>query len=454
MDWFARRLLTWFDTHGRKDLPWQQNITPYRVWVSEIMLQQTQVATVIDYFNRFMTSYPTVAQLAAAQQDDVLHHWTGLGYYARARNLHKAAQQIVREHGGELPLGVDALENLPGIGRSTAGAIAAIAQEQHAAILDGNVKRVLARFHRIDGHPTQAQAQRRLWYHANTHTPARRTAAYTQAIMDLGATVCTRSKPRCLSDAGSCPLVHRCSAYADDQVEAYPQRKQAKPKPERSAHLWVLHTSDGQCLLQRRPDDGIWGGLWTPPERALDVAIDDVAASLGLSKQAIDTVDARTPFRHTFSHYHLNIHPQFVLLRQVPHQVTEREDLVWYDYVRASPALGLAKPAVTLLSQLKQELAMTEGPGRTVHCRKYNEELPGLDAPPMPGPKGEELFETVSARAWQEWQTLQTMLINEKHLNVREPEARKYLSAQREKFFDNEDVDRAEGYVPENERGG
>ena len=208
-NWFAERLLAWHDEHGRKDLPWQTDITPYRVWVSEIMLQQTQVTTVIPYFDRFLTSYPTVNALAESSLDEVLHHWTGLGYYARARNLHKAATIIVNEHAGEFPDSVDGLVRLPGIGRSTAGAIHSISQGGRAAILDGNVKRVLARFHAVEGYPGDSGPQRTLWAHAETHTPHARVAQYTQAIMDLGATLCSRSEPRC----ADCPVGARCAAH-------------------------------------------------------------------------------------------------------------------------------------------------------------------------------------------------------------------------------------------------
>ena len=195
---FAPRVLDWFDQHGRKDLPWQRDISPYRVWVSEIMLQQTQVKTVIPYFERFMATFPTVQALAAAEQDQVLHLWTGLGYYARARNLHRAAQQVCAEHGGEFPATVDKLEELPGVGRSTAGAIVSLAFRQRAVILDGNVKRVLARYRAVDGWPGQSAVHRKLWQIADDYTPEQRCADYTQAMMDLGATLCTRSSPACV----------------------------------------------------------------------------------------------------------------------------------------------------------------------------------------------------------------------------------------------------------------
>ena len=208
MDSFAEQLLAWFDVHGRRGLPWQMARTPYRVWVSEIMLQQTQAATVIPYYTRFMTTFPTVQDLAAGELDQVLGLWAGLGYYARARNLHRAAGRVVREHGGVFPATMDGLMDLPGVGRSTAGAILAVAYGRRASILDGNAKRVLARFEAVEGWPGSVAVQRTLWRHAETHTPHTRVAEYTQAIMDLGATLCTRSQPRC----GECPLSADCKA--------------------------------------------------------------------------------------------------------------------------------------------------------------------------------------------------------------------------------------------------
>ena len=233
---FAERLLAWFDDNGRKDLPWQQNVTAYRVWVSEIMLQQTQVQTVIPYFNRFVDRFPDVGALATAKQDEVLSHWSGLGYYARARNLHKAAQQIVLEHGGRFPETLDAVIGLPGIGRSTAGAILALAKGQRHAILDGNVKRVLARFDAIAGWPGKAQVAADLWAIAERYTPDERAAGYTQAIMDLGATLCTRSKPAC----DRCPVSGDCEALRTDSVEAYPGRKPKVTKPLKTTTMVLV----------------------------------------------------------------------------------------------------------------------------------------------------------------------------------------------------------------------
>ena len=288
MDDFATSLLAWFDQHGRRDLPWQRAINPYRVWVSEIMLQQTQVATVIPYFERFTGRFPTLAELASADLDEVLHHWTGLGYYARGRNLHKAARVVVADHQGELPRCVEVLQSLPGIGRSTAGAIAAIAYGIRAPILDGNVKRVLTRFHAVAGYPGVPAVARTLWQLADQHTPARRVADYTQAIMDLGATVCVRNGPSC----HRCPIQTGCEALEAGVVDAYPGKKPRKNKPVRAARLFVLHDGRGGCLLEQRPENGIWGGLWTPPERAAGFSSEEFLRQFGL--QDIPPVHTRT----------------------------------------------------------------------------------------------------------------------------------------------------------------
>ncbi|MEJ2095511.1 MAG: A/G-specific adenine glycosylase, partial [Gammaproteobacteria bacterium] len=228
-DKLARKLLAWFENHGRHDLPWQENPTPYRVWVSEIMLQQTQVKTVIPYYQRFMTRFPDVACLARAGQDEVLHVWTGLGYYARARNLHRAAKEITQSHHGHFPETLVGLMALPGIGRSTAGAILSLAMGQRAVILDGNVKRVLARYHAVSGWPGKVAVQNQLWALADDHTPAKRVTEYTQAIMDLGATICIRRDPRC----ESCPLKDSCLACAQGKPNDYPSSRAAKSKPVR-----------------------------------------------------------------------------------------------------------------------------------------------------------------------------------------------------------------------------
>ena len=248
MDTFAAKLLQWREAHGRKDLPWQQDRTPYRVWVSEIMLQQTQVATVIPYYLRFMEAFPDVVTLANAPVDRVLHYWSGLGYYARARNLYKAACEIRDRYSGRFPDNFEDVVALPGVGRSTAGAIMALGCGEHHAILDGNVKRVLARYHAVSGWPGDSAVAATLWQHAERHTPAVMTASYTQAIMDLGATVCTRTHPGCYQ----CPLSGGCKAFELERVADFPGSRRKKAKPLRQTHM-ALACCNGDVYLERRP---------------------------------------------------------------------------------------------------------------------------------------------------------------------------------------------------------
>lgn len=342
---FSAHVLKWFDKHGRKHLPWQQNINAYRVWLSEIMLQQTQVTTVIPYFERFVARFPTVESLAAAPIDEVLHLWTGLGYYARARNLHKCAQMVVKNHGGEFPSSVAELAELPGIGRSTAGAIVSIAYQQRAAILDGNVKRVLARYHAVEGWPGQTDIVNRLWQIAEDYTPGKRAHHYTQAMMDMGATLCTRSKPNC----EACPLREGCIAYAQGNPQDYPGKKPRKTLPEKAVQLLMLRNPAGDLLLEQRPAQGIWGGLWSFPE--LSPEVDPVQfASARFGKVAdCETWDS---YRHTFSHYHLDITPVLIQLAQTPQSIGEAA-LHWYNPHQPDP-LGLAAPVKKLLDKLAQ----------------------------------------------------------------------------------------------------
>ena len=258
---FSTQVVTWYHHQGRKHLPWQQNKTPYSVWVSEIMLQQTQVKTVIPYYQRFMASFPTISSLANADEDNVLHHWTGLGYYARARNLHKAAQLIDSEHNGLFPEDIAQVIALPGIGRSTAGAILSLSLNQHHPILDGNVKRVLARNYLVEGYTGLAKFDKTLWPLSETLTPATDTGFYTQAMMDLGATVCTRSKPTC----EICPVKTSCLAMASSQQADFPQKKPKKKIPERNTIMVIPRittTTSDSVLMEKRPPTGIWGGLW------------------------------------------------------------------------------------------------------------------------------------------------------------------------------------------------
>lgn len=341
-DEFHRAVLDWYDRHGRKDLPWQQDITPYRVWVSEIMLQQTQVSTVVGYFDRFMTRFPNVHSLAAAPIDDVLHLWTGLGYYARARNLHRAAQTVVNEHDGEFPRDLQLLEALPGVGRSTAGAIASISMDLRAPILDGNVKRVLARFFAIAGYPGETVTGKKLWELAEHYTPHQRLRDYTQVMMDLGATLCTRRNPRC----NDCPLATHCRAGRTGTQDEFPGRKPRKQLPVRETCMVLLENECGKIVLEQRPAEGIWGGLWAPPQIDAPAALDALLERLSL---AAGTPDALPAFRHTFSHFHLQITP----LRVPVHsgECRDTDALRWIS--PASPGtIGLPQPVKRLLADI------------------------------------------------------------------------------------------------------
>ncbi|KPK40682.1 MAG: A/G-specific adenine glycosylase [Gammaproteobacteria bacterium SG8_47] len=344
----SNKLLRWHAHYGRHDLPWQQEPTPYRVWVSEIMLQQTQVKTVIPYYERFMSRFPEVRALADASLDEVLHHWTGLGYYARARNLHRAAQNVRDEHRGIFPITFDALSKLPGIGRSTAGAILSLSCGQRHPILDGNVKRVLTRYHAIPGWPGERAVEKQLWELAERHTPARECGRYTQAIMDLGATVCTRRRPAC----DQCPLRGSCQAHASDNVEAYPTPRARSKLPVRSTRMLLLNRTAGEVLLQRRPPAGIWGGLWSLPECASDIDVRHWCRER-LGCELAEREDW-APLRHTFSHFHLDIHPTVARVRVLDTAVMEPGKTVWYELHRPD-ALGLSAPVRALLERLATE---------------------------------------------------------------------------------------------------
>ena len=339
---FSQAVLDWYDVHGRKNLPRQHNTTPYRVWVSEIMLQQTQVSTVLGYYERFMQAFPDVFALANASEDEVLHLWTGLGYYSRARNLHKTAQTVVEVHQGEFPHSVEALCELPGIGRSTAGAIASISMGLHAPILDGNVKRVLARYLALDSYPGEPQAMKRLWARAEAFTPKTRTHHYTQAMMDLGATLCTRSKPSCLL----CPLLPGCQAYALGLQNQLPLPKPRKELPQKSTLMALLHNGKGEILLYRRPSTGLWGGLWSLPEVA---SLDELATLAQAQRLTLAQGKALAPLTHTFSHFQLSIEPWLIPVTVHSAGVAEGEWL-WYNLAQP-PRLGLAAPVKKLLKR-------------------------------------------------------------------------------------------------------
>jgi len=342
---FAPRVLAWFDEHGRKSLPWQENKTPYRVWISEIMLQQTQVTTVIPYYHKFMTSFPNVEALAEAEQDEVLAHWSGLGYYARARNMHKAAKMLVDEFDSEFPQSVEGVCELPGIGRSTAAAILSISRGVQAAILDGNVKRVLARFHAVPTWPGEKKTENVMWDLAECYMPSERCGDYTQAMMDLGATLCTRSKPQCLL----CPLESDCQGRQSPDPTHFPIRKPKKAaKPEKSIQLLVLKDQHEQFLLEKRPQTGIWGGLWSLPELASDESV-VLHIEQRFTTQVL-SVTSLSSFRHTFSHYHLDISPSQIQIAST-NWVMEADKYQWFSRQEAL-ALGLPAPVRSILEQI------------------------------------------------------------------------------------------------------
>lgn len=340
---FPDALLAWYDNQGRKHLPWREDLSPYRVWVSEIMLQQTQVATVIPYFERFMARFPTIHALAVADLDGVLDLWTGLGYYARARNLHQAAKQIVAQ--GKFPDTQEELQSLPGIGRSTAGAILAIAFNKKAAILDGNVKRVLARFHAIDV-PNQTQASHTLWQLAEQYTPDKRVGDYTQAIMDLGATLCTRTKPQC----SPCPVAANCQAQIQNKQSEFPRAKARKISPVRSVMMLIFHDlENNQVLLEKRPPVGIWGGLWSFPECAGETDVARWCRDV-LNVKVLETRPLPA-FEHVFSHFKWQITPLYIAQYQFLNRVMDSDQYVWHS-LNQPTARGFSAPVKRLLQNL------------------------------------------------------------------------------------------------------
>jgi A/G-specific adenine glycosylase len=371
--WFARNLLTWFAQHGRKNLPWQVNPSAYRVWVSEVMLQQTQVATVIGYFERFMQRFPTVQALAEAPLDEVLHLWTGLGYYARARNLHAAAKMIAAKGPGmdapatrapagipeEFPttqdaMSLDALMRLPGIGRSTAAAILALALGQRHAILDGNVRRVLARVFGVAGDPGTSSVTMRLWDIAESCTPHNEVAAYTQAIMDLGAMVCTRSQPSC----HACPMSEYCVAMREGRQSELPGPKAKRDRASREAVLLIAEAhrnGSSAVLLERRPARGVWGGLWSLPQfDSESAALDWCRREFGDTTVAVDQLPA---FDHAFTHFDLRLKPVRVhcspVQRDAVHEVSD-EGRLWYQ-LQAPARVGLPQPIAKLIERIRTQ---------------------------------------------------------------------------------------------------
>ncbi len=340
---FSQRIIAWYHRCGRKTLPWQQRITPYRVYVSEIMLQQTQVSTVIPYYQAFMKRFPTVKSLALADQDDVMHQWSGLGYYSRARNLHQTAKIIHTDFRGRFPKRLDSLMALPGIGRSTAGAILSLSMQISAPILDGNVKRVLARHHAIGGWPGKTDTLKRLWSVSEAVTPSHDTHFFNQAMMDIGATVCTRKSPNC----EICPVKSSCKASRSGTTDQYPGRKPKSQSRRQEHSRFLLLISEHGVLLQKRPDSGIWGGLWCFPELGEH---DDLEAHCQNQYQLTCLQQTPLPvFKHIFSHYDLFIQPIIVRVKPAQQQLDPLLQ-IWYKVDQTLPG-GVATPTTRLLQQ-------------------------------------------------------------------------------------------------------
>lgn len=340
---FSERLIKWYHQYGRYDLPWQKNPTPYRVWVSEIMLQQTQVTTVIPYYERFMHRFPSIKTLAAATQDEVLAHWSGLGYYARARNLHKTAQILQQNNNGRFPNTVDALAKLPGIGESTAGAILSFAKKQFAVILDGNVKRVLTRTFAFDEPINKTITVKKLWSLATSLTPQENAHLYNQAIMDLGATICTRTKPKC----SHCPFESNCLALAQNQPTKFPIKAAKKKRPVKQVRLLIITNVQNEILLCKRPETGIWAGLWSFPECDLKTEVHSLRDPIQ-SHQL--TLQEQLPvFTHQLTHYVLEIYPT---LLQLEEKITlDSREAIWYTIDAKLPG-GIPAPINNLLKKL------------------------------------------------------------------------------------------------------
>jgi A/G-specific adenine glycosylase len=342
---FAKRLLKWFHKSGRHDLPWQKNPTPYRVWVSEIMLQQTQVSTVIPYYRNFVKAFPNVKNLANAESDYVLHLWSGLGYYARARNLHKAAVYIMQKYNGRFPTDIEDVIQLPGIGRSTAAAILSLSKGQRQPILDGNVKRVLTRHQGVSGWPGNKQVEEKLWKLADKLTPEKHVSEYTQAIMDLGAMVCTHTRPACTV----CPVKVDCYSFNNNQQSMYPTTKPKKSIPVKETIFTIINNRRGEILLVKRPPTGIWGGLWSFPECAVDVDVKNwIESQFGTR---VESLKNGKSLRHTFSHFHLDIHPVQVTLNSNSCMIKDTGGIYWYN-PDDNLNKGIAAPVAKLLQNI------------------------------------------------------------------------------------------------------
>lgn len=345
---FSECVLNWYEQYGRKSLPWQVEKSPYHVWLSEVMLQQTQVATVIAYFERFITQFPTITDLADAPIDDVLHLWTGLGYYARARNLHKTAQIIASKFHGIFPTQFDDVIDLPGIGRSTAGAILSLSQQQHYPILDGNVKRVLTRFFAIEGWPGNKKIENQLWQLSEQVTPKKHVDRFNQAMMDIGAIVCTRSKPKCTL----CPLHKDCIACRMNNWQAYPTKKPSKTIPIKTAYFLILKKNQS-VWLEKRPPSGIWGGLYCFPQFTTENTMTTWLDLHGIKPEKRIQL---TAFRHTFSHFHLDIIPIYTQIEKGSDGIDTIPGC-WFDLTNP-PKIGLATPVNNLLTELAMQSSL------------------------------------------------------------------------------------------------
>ena len=354
---FAQTLVKWQRQHGRHSLPWQNTRDAYRIWLSEIMLQQTQVATVTPYYLRFLERFPDVFALANAEQEEVMSYWSGLGYYSRARNLHRCAQIVVEEYKGIFPSDPALLEDLPGIGQSTAAAIAVFSSSVRAAILDGNVVRVFSRIFGIAEQASDKKGKEKLWQLAYELLPESDLEAYTQGLMDLGATVCVRNRPDC----HICPFSTSCVALSEDRIDELPAKKTKKISPTRKTILMVL-LSDGKVLLEKRPEMGIWGGLLSLPECELpDDASDGEITDVSRLKPLISSFGKASsflflePFTHVFSHFRLQIRPCLIGLESRQLRV-EEEKYVWYDMNRLDEAPLPAPVRKLLNNSLRQQV--------------------------------------------------------------------------------------------------
>jgi A/G-specific adenine glycosylase len=361
---FSNKIIKWHLAHGRKNLPWQGTTDPYSIWLSEIMLQQTQVATVIPYYQRFMSRFPTIESLASADIDEVLHLWTGLGYYARGRNLHKAAKQVVEFHQGSFPKTLDEVMALSGIGRSTAGAILSFAFSLRHPILDGNVKRVLSRVFGVGGWYGKRAVADELWLLADEHTPNKDVSTYTQAIMDFGATLCTRSKPNCIE----CPMQKKCIAFQENRISELPGKKPKKAIPSKSCVMLIIRNTNNHILLLKRPATGIWGGLWVPPQidtsefkkdsnkdiTSINNIVEVASSDFGI---AISNTEQGQAFRHTFSHYHLDIQPIYATETNNKSHGSQVKDhaSLWLD-LNKPLQIGLPAPIKKLLESIHHSI--------------------------------------------------------------------------------------------------